>query len=273
MRMEKNTMQIMGILNVTPDSFSDGGAYLEVDQAVAQAKKMLSLGATIIDVGGETTRPGAQQISSTEEVARVIPVIQAIAKLGCAISIDTYKADVARAAIAAGATYINDVSGALYDVQMAHVAAEMQVPIILMHNRFSVGETPHAKVSVEPYADVYADVKNRLSMSITTCLTAGVKPSQIILDPGIGFAKTTTDNLQLLSQLKKLQQELGYPFLLGASRKRFLSEYVSETTLMQRDVATATTSIYALEAGCEYVRVHDVASTQTAIRMWQALKD
>lgn len=266
-------MQIMGILNVTPDSFSDGGAYLEVEQAVMQAQKMLALGATIIDIGGETTRPGAKPVSNTEEIQRVLPVIQAVAQLGCAISIDTYKADVARAAIQAGATHINDVSGAFTDPEMAQVAAETGVPIILMHNRCGKGEKPHAKQEVEPYTDIYAEVKTRLLASVSLCQQAGVKAEQIILDPGIGFAKTAADNLQLLASLSTLREELGYPFLLGTSRKRFLGAYVSEETLAQRDVATAVTSVYAIQTGCEYVRVHDVASTKTAIQTWKALQD
>lgn len=264
-------MQIMGILNVTPDSFSDGGAYIEIDQALVQAKKMLTQGATIIDVGGETTRPGAQPVTSEVEIQRVIPVVQALSKLNCEISIDTYKADVARAAVQAGATYINDVSGALYDTQMAAVAAELGVHIILMHNHFAEGETPHAKKKSAPYQDVYQDVKERLMKSVEVCLQAGVKPEKIILDPGIGFAKTAEDTVTLLTHLSQLCAELDYPILLGTSRKRFLTTYISEETQNQRDVATAVTSICALQAGCQYVRVHDVATTQTALHTWKAL--
>ncbi|MGL4971893.1 MAG: dihydropteroate synthase [Culicoidibacterales bacterium] len=265
-------MQIMGILNVTPDSFSDGGAYFECEMAIAQAQKLLAAGATIIDVGGETTRPGATPVSTAEELQRVIPVIEALTQLECEISIDTYKAEVAQAAILAGATYINDVSGALYDPLMKVVAAKTGVPIILMHNRFQPGQTPHAQTEVEPYHDLYGEIKQRLQLSVDTCLQAGVKPEQIILDPGIGFAKTAADNEQLLQKLAQLRSELGYPFLLGGSRKRFLGPYLSEDTLQQRDVATAVLSIYAQQSGCEYVRVHDVASTTTAIQMWELLQ-
>ncbi|MGL6008559.1 MAG: dihydropteroate synthase [Culicoidibacterales bacterium] len=266
-------MQIMGILNVTPDSFSDGGAYIDVTRAVTQAKYLLATGATIIDVGGETTRPGAEPVSVAVELQRVIPVIQAVTKFGCEISIDTYKAEVAKAAIQAGATYINDVSGALYDSEMKVVAATMGVPIILMHNRFAPGQTPHARQVVESYTDVYSEIKQQLQLSVDLCLEAGVKPSQIILDPGIGFAKTSADTQIILPLLDRLRIELGYPFLLGVSRKRFLGPYLSEDSQQQRDVATAMLSVYAKQSGCSYVRVHDVASTKTAIDIWDFVQE
>lgn len=264
-------MQIMGILNVTPDSFSDGGDYLEVEKAVVQAQKMLALGASIIDIGGETTRPGAIPVSSAVEIDRVVPVIQALAKLNCEISIDTYKASVAKAAIEAGATMINDVSGGLFDPEMAKLAAKTGVPIILMHNRFEVGETPHAKRDVEPVANIVSDVIERLSASIRVCLEAGVKREQIIVDPGIGFAKTASESEQVMQNLALIRETLGYPVLLGSSRKRFLTPYLGEENQQQRDTATAVTSILAQQAGCDYVRVHDVASTQTALGTWKML--
>ncbi|MGL5296463.1 MAG: dihydropteroate synthase [Culicoidibacterales bacterium] len=265
-------MKIMGILNVTPDSFSDGGMYIEVERALQQAKRLLSLGATIIDVGGETTRPGATQVNEEEEIARVIPVIQAIATLGCDISIDTYKANVARAAIEAGATMINDVSGALYDPQMAYLAAEKKIPIILMHNQFAIGETPHAKKEVEPVDDIYIAVCERLQQSVDICLQAGVKRDQLILDPGIGFAKTANESWQLCQQVSLLHETFGLPILLGASRKRFLAMTVSESSQQQKDVATAIVSLVAWQSGCEYVRVHDVATTKTVLQTYWALQ-
>ncbi|GAE28002.1 dihydropteroate synthase [Halalkalibacter wakoensis JCM 9140] len=198
---------IMGILNVTPDSFSDGGKYNEVELAVERAKQLVRDGADILDIGGESTRPGATKVEQAEEIKRVIPMITAIAKeVNIPISIDTYKPEVAKQAIEAGASIINDVWGAKWDKSMAKVAADYRVPIILMHNRTN-----------PTYENLIKDIIADLEESIAICENAGVTKDQIILDPGIGFAKTYEENLDVMRQLDKIV-EMGYPVLLGTSK-------------------------------------------------------
>lgn len=237
---------VMGILNVTPDSFSDGGSYHTIDQAIAQAKKMEEQGAHLIDVGGESTRPGHKPVSEQEELNRVVPVVEAIAQeITIPISVDTYKSKVAKAAVQAGASIINDVWGAKKEPEIAKVAAEYQVPIILMHNR----EDRH-------YQSLMNDVLSDLEESIQIALARGVKEENIILDPGIGFAKSFEENMQVMRELERIKT-LGYPVLLGTSRKSMIGHALN-LPVGQRDEGTGATVCYGITKGVEIVRVHNV---------------
>ncbi|PYY30864.1 dihydropteroate synthase [Paenibacillus illinoisensis] len=252
--------QIMGILNVTPDSFSDGGRYNQVDLAVAHAIQMMEDGADLIDIGGESTRPGSETVSAEEELSRIIPVIEALQLQAphIPISVDTYKAEVARQAILAGAHIINDVWGAKADPDMARTAADLGCPIILMHNR-----------PERDYTSYLDDVVQDLQESIQIALDAGVHPDQIILDPGIGFVKDLTENLTLMSSLGLLN-EMGYPVLLATSRKRF----IQNTLQVQANDAvegTAATVAFGIAQGCQMVRVHDVKPIRRTADMCDAM--
>ena len=250
---------VMGILNVTPDSFSDGGKYSFLENAVAHAKKMVQEGADIIDVGGESTRPGHKQISVEEEIARVVPVIKAIkGKLDILISIDTYKSEVAEAAIAAGADIINDVWGAKYDPVIAAVAAKYQVPLILMHNRNDTS-----------YTDFWNEVKSDMEESVQIALEAGVKKEQIWLDPGIGFGKDIRQNIEMMQLLERFVG-LGYPVLLGTSRKSLIGK-VLDLPVSERLEGSLATVCYGAGKGCSIVRVHDVVETVRALKMIDTL--
>lgn len=248
---------IMGILNTTPDSFSDGGQYITVEAAVAQAKQMVADGASIIDIGGESTRPGATFVSAEEEIARVVPVIQAIRReVDCLISIDTYKAETAKAALEAGAHILNDVWAGLYDGNdaMFKVAATYQAPIILMHNQAD-----------EQYQDVTKDVCRFLQERAEAALAAGIAKENIWLDPGFGFAKNVEQNLALLKDLEEVTQ-LGYPVLFGISRKRVVDALLGGNTKpLERDGATAALSSWAIAKGCQIVRVHHVAANKEIV--------
>lgn len=238
---------IMGILNVTPDSFSDGGNYTTINQAVKQAKAMEDAGADIIDIGGESTRPNHDSVSEDEEIERVVPMIEAVAKqINIPISIDTYKAKTAEQAIEAGATIINDVWGAKRDPDIAKVAATHNVPMILMHNRTNMD-----------YTSLISDMKRDLSESIEIALQAGVSKENIIIDPGIGFAKTMEDNFQVMKELEQFNS-LGYPMLLGTSRKRFISTVLQDASPTERDVGTGATTCLGITKGVHIVRVHNV---------------
>ncbi|WP_425445362.1 dihydropteroate synthase [Virgibacillus phasianinus] len=246
---------IMGILNVTPDSFSDGGSYITVENAVAQAVEMEKLGADIIDIGGESTRPNHQAISKEEEIKRIVPAIKAVKEaVTIPISIDTYKAETARAAIDAGASIINDVWGAKREPEIADVAAEYDVPLIIMHNRTD-----------KNYFSLIDDMKQDLHDSIEIALKAGVRRDNIILDPGIGFAKTITDNLVTMNHLEKFV-EMGYPVLLGASRKSFIG-HILDVPPAERDNGTGATTCMAIQKGVQIVRVHDVKRTAELAKM------
>lgn len=237
---------IMGILNVTPDSFSDGGRFNALDNAVGHAKKMVRDGADIIDVGGESTRPGHEPVSAEEEIDRVLPVIQAVANaVQAPISIDTYKAKTADAGVMAGAHIINDIWGAKKDPEIAAVAAERDVPIVLMHNRDN-----------RDYTNFIRDVLNDLYESISIAKNAGVPDSSIILDPGIGFAKDYHENLIMMRNLDKLVG-LGYPVLLGTSRKRMVGTAL-DLPVEERMEGTGATVCYGIQQGCHIMRVHDV---------------
>ena len=245
----------MGILNVTPDSFSDGGAYATVENALTRARAMLEQGADIIDVGGESTRPGAQPVSAREQIERTLPVIEELAKqTDRPLSIDTTQLEVARAALAAGATIINDVSaGRGSDDQLFNLAAEQGTGLVLMHMR---GQPTNMQQD-PTYDHVVAEVKAFLLQRAAAAETAGVDRSQIVLDPGIGFGKTTRHNLLLLASLGDFV-ETGYPILLGASRKRFLGELTGLDHPEDRAVPTAATTAVGVEAGVRIFRVHDV---------------
>ncbi|MHB1173148.1 MAG: dihydropteroate synthase [Lacisediminihabitans sp.] len=260
---------IMGILNVTPDSFSDGGEYFEVDSAVARAVELSEAGAHLIDVGGESTRPGAARVPVEEEQRRVLPVIAELLRRGITVSVDTMNASTALAAAEAGARFINDVSGGLADPAMLRVAAETGLHFVAMHWR-GPSATMDAKAV---YANVVKEVRNELKTRVAELIVNGVQPDRIILDPGIGFAKDTDQNWELLGQLREIGI-LGYPLLIGASRKRFLGALLQEgAAAKDRDPATAVISALAAEAGVWGVRVHDVAGTKAALDVWAAMHD
>ncbi|MEH7126235.1 dihydropteroate synthase [Bacillus sp. JJ1773] len=249
----------MGILNMTPDSFSDGGKFNRMDEAVERAFQMVKDGADIIDIGGESTRPGFDPVTVEEELERVVPVIEAISKeVKVPISIDTYKAEVARQSIKAGAHIINDIWGAKADPDMAGVAADLQVPIILMHNRKNID-----------YTDFYRDVVNDLFESITLVKNVGVKDENIILDPGIGFAKGLTYDLEMMKNLDKLVS-IGYPVLLGTSRKSMVGK-VLDLPVEERLEGTGATVCYGIEKGCQIIRIHDVKEMKRMAVMMDAL--
>ncbi|KFL42958.1 dihydropteroate synthase [Lysinibacillus sp. BF-4] len=250
---------IMGILNVTPDSFSDGGNYTSVAKAVAQAKKMVAEGAKIIDVGGESTRPGHVEISEEEEIARVVPVIEALVReVHAVISIDTYKANVAEAAIKAGAHMINDVWGAKADARMASVAAQYNVPIILMHNRDNTD-----------YKYFWLEVHKDLQQSLAIARAAGVPDAHIILDPGIGFGKTTAQNIKMMQHLPDLVA-MGYPVLLATSRKSMIGNVLDLPTA-ERLEGTMATVVYGIDRGCHMMRLHDIEPMRRAMKMTDVL--
>jgi dihydropteroate synthase len=262
------TTKILGILNVTPDSFSDGGEYVSVDDALRHAQAMLDDGADIIDVGGESTRPGAGRVDEAEEVRRVLPVVRELAARGVVVSIDTMSARTAEAAIDAGAAMINDVSGGLADDGMAGVAAAADVPFVVMHWRgHSTGMN-----SLAVYGSVCADVRHELLARVDSLLAAGVSGQRIVLDPGLGFAKNAGHNWELIAHLDELRT-LGFPLLVGASRKRFLADALPEgATVKDRDPATAVISALAAAAGAWAVRVHDVRGTRTALAVHEAVR-
>ncbi len=258
----------MGILNVTPDSFSDGGEHATVEAALSHAQAMLDEGADIIDVGGESTRPGADRVEQAEEAARVLPVVRELAARGVAVSIDTMSARTAESAVDAGAAMINDVSGGLADEGMASVAAATDVPFIAMHWR---GHSTDMN-SLAVYSSVRADVRHELLARVDALLAAGVSSRRIILDPGLGFAKNAGHNWELVGHLDELIT-LGFPLLVGASRKRFLADVLPEgATVRDRDPATAAVSSLAAAAGAWGVRVHDVRGTRTALAVHEAVR-
>ncbi len=250
---------IMGILNVTPDSFSDGGRFNALSHAVEHAKEMVKEGADIIDIGGESTRPGHDPVSTGEEVDRVLPVIREITKaVQAPISIDTYKAKTAEAAVIAGAHIINDIWGAKKDPEIAAVAAERDVPIVLMHNRNN-----------RDYTNFIRDVLNDLYESISIAKKAGVPDDNIVLDPGIGFAKDYRENLIMMRNLDKLVG-LGYPVLLGTSRKRMIGTAL-DLSVEERMEGTGATVCYGIQQGCQIMRVHDVKEISRMAAMMDVL--
>lgn len=256
--------RILGILNVTPDSFSDGGAFENPAEAVAHAVRLVEQGADLIDVGGESTRPGAARVSVEEEHDRVIPVIRALTERSIAVSIDTMNSVTAAAAIEAGAEIVNDVSGGLADPEMYRLIATTGVSYIAMHWR---GHSDGMN-ALATYDDVVREVRDELKLRIAELIVWGVNPRQVILDPGLGFAKTAAHNWALLGHLPELGS-LGYPLLVGASRKRFLGELLpDDAPASDRDAATAVISALSAQAGAWGVRVHDVAQTRAALDVW-----
>jgi dihydropteroate synthase len=256
---------VMGVLNVTPDSFSDGGRYLGLDQALEHARAMWARGADLIDVGGESTRPGASRVDADIEMQRILPVIKTLAAEGVALSVDTTRAAVAAAALEAGAHVVNDVSGGLADPDMARVAADAGVPWVLMHWR------GHSKdmQALAKYEDVVADVRAELLSRVDEAIAAGVAESAIVLDPGLGFAKNAEHDWALLRGLDSLLS-LGFPVLVGASRKRFLGRLLAEKDGTPRppdgrEDATAAISALAAAAGAWGVRVHEVGASLDAV--------
>ena len=261
---ELNRTLVMGVLNVTPDSFSDGGRFNDANIATNHALQMINDGADIIDIGGESTRPGSERISVQEELDRVLPVISALADSGIAISIDTMRPEVARVAIAAGACMINDVSGGKSDPEMLEYAASLNSPYILMHWR----GPSNIMNTLTDYQDVVADVTAEISQQVDVAVAAGIARERIVIDPGIGFAKTVDQNWPILKHLDVLEG-LGLPILMGASRKKFLGELLAKDgeprDSDERESATAAISTLMAVRGLWAVRVHDVKSSSDAI--------
>ncbi len=254
---------IMGIVNVTPDSFSDGGMLPSAEAAVAHGERLVAEGAAILDIGGESTRPGHAAVDAQTEKARVLPVIAGLkGRTDTPISIDSYKAEVAEAALAAGATIVNDVWGAQRDPRIAEVAARAGAPIILMHNR------DKADASL----DIFEEVLRFLERSIAVCTQAGVPRSQIVVDPGIGFGKTARQNLDLIRRLDRLDV-LGCPILLGASRKSTLGVITGRQVPAERLAASIAAHLYGASRGAAIIRAHDVAPHIDALKTWAAIED
>lgn len=257
---------IMGVLNVTPDSFSDGGEFFAPDRAIARALEIEAEGADILDIGGESTRPGARLISAEEELERVIPVIRAVAgRVRIPISIDTTKEVVARAALDAGAEIINDISGLTFEPRLADLAAASGAGLIIMHTR----GTPDIMQQLEPSPDIFAEIEDRFQRSIEAALRSGAKRDQLILDPGIGFGKTLEDNLAILNNLDRFSR-FDLPLLVGPSRKSFIGRLTGKEP-RERVFGTAAAVTAAIFRGAHIVRVHDVAAMHDVVRVADAL--
>lgn len=260
---------LMGILNVTPDSFSDGGSYKDVDSAVMHALDMVARGAALVDVGGESTRPGSEAVYDEDELARVMPVVQALARpLHGRLSVDTCKARVAAQALAAGAFMVNDVSALRADREMVSVVRDAGCPVVLMHMQGDPRTMQDAPTYRDVVEDVYAFFLERLNWAVDN----GLQEENLLVDPGIGFGKTTAHNLRLLHNLESFRS-LGRPLVLGASRKRFLGELLGLAAPKQRDVATAATTTMAVMAGAHIVRVHEIAGNREAALVARAVMD
>jgi dihydropteroate synthase len=263
--------QVMGVVNVTADSFSDGGEYLDPSSAVEHGLRLAAEGAAIVDVGGESTRPGAVRVDSPVELSRVLPVVEELAARGIRVSIDTMRAAVARAAVEHGAAMVNDVSGGRADPAMAHVVAEAGVPWVLMHWRSVRADDPHR---IPVYSDVVEEVRSELFEAVDLAVAAGVDPAKLVIDPGLGFAKTAQHNWALLSALPEFVAT-GLPVLIGASRKRFLGALLADAAgtarpTRERDTAGAVISALAATHGVWGVRVHDVRASVDAIKVVNA---
>lgn len=270
--------RIMGVLNITPDSFSDGGSWAEPATAIARGLHLAQQGADIVDVGGESTRPGAVRVDTDEELRRVVPVVRGLAGQGVCVSVDTMRAVVAAACLDAGAAVVNDVSGGLADPDMAPLMARADVPYVVMHWR---GHSDQM-VARAAYTDVVAEVLGELRRQVAALVTAGVAGERIIVDPGFGFAKDAGHSWALLAALEEFTG-LGHRVLVGTSRKRFLGqlparpgadpdEAAESSAVTDRDVATAATSLLAAQAGAWAVRVHDVPTTRDALGVWEMVR-
>ncbi len=268
-------VQVMGVLNVTPDSFSDGGKFDDIDRAVERTLEIEAEGADILDIGGESTRPGSQIVSSDEESARVFPVLEQLqGRLRIPISVDTTKLEVARGAIQRGAELINDISGLRFEMALADLAAETGAALVLMHSR----GTPETMQQLPPAEDIFAEVIGGLHWSVNQAVQRGVERSKLILDPGIGFGKTAQQNLQLINQLDRLAAEFGLPILLGTSRKSFIKRTLDQRmTATKRDdererlAGTAASIAVGVLRGARIVRVHDVAEITSVVRLTEAI--
>lgn len=259
---------VMGVVNVTPDSFSDGGMYLDASRAIDAAKQMIDDGADLIDIGGESTRPGAQRVLAHEQIRRVVPVIKAIAPLGITLSIDTTLAEVASAALDAGAGVVNDISAGTEDAGIAPVVASRGCPVVLMHMQ----GTPATMQANPTYADVVEEVRTYLLARAAAFVQAGVARSKIILDPGIGFGKTLQHNLQLLKHVPKFV-ETGYPILIGTSRKGFIGKILDLPDPATRVHGTAATVAWSVIHGAGIVRVHEVRAMRQTVTMLESISD
>ena len=259
---------VAGILNVTPDSFSDGGAHANDPAAAAAGVDMLAAGAALVDVGGESTRPGATTVWEGDEIARVVPAVERLAASGALVSIDTRKAAVMEAALAAGAAIVNDVSALLWDDRALAVVARAGCPVVLMHSP-DPKAGGHGRAG---YRDVVTEVFDWLEQRIDAVVAAGVERARIIADPGIGFGKTLAENLQLLNALP-LFHGLGVPLMLGASRKRLIGALANEAPVGERLAGSLALALKGAEAGVQLLRVHDVAETVQALKVWRGLKD
>ncbi|MFK5688657.1 dihydropteroate synthase [Ornithinimicrobium sp. LYQ92] len=277
MRRDMGHTSIMGVLNVTPDSFSDGGRWTDPEAAVAHARTLLAQGADLVDVGGESTRPGSTRPSEQEELERVLPVVSALAAEGCAVSIDTMRAPVAEAALQAGAVLVNDVSGGLGDPAMGELVAATGARYVVMHWRGLLSD-PAAR---HHYDDVVQEVCRELGDRVEALLGQGVRQEQLVLDPGFGFSKDAAHNWQLLAGLDRVVA-LGLPVLVGTSRKRFLGRLAPQahqapegepSPPADRDAATAATSLLAAQAGAWAVRVHEVPPTRDALAVWRMTQE
>jgi dihydropteroate synthase len=262
----------MGVLNVTPDSFSDGGCFADAESAIAHGLEMHAAGADYVDIGGESTRPGADRVDAEEECRRVLPVIRELTAAGVRTSVDTTRAEVAEAAIAAGASLVNDVSGGLADKNMAELVAESGIPWVLMHWR---GHSREMYAAAQ-YGDVVTEVCAELTARVEDVVAAGVAPEQLVLDPGLGFAKNAEHNWTLLAGLDRLVG-IGLPVLVGASRKTFLGKLLAAPggavrPADQRDDATLATTVLAAQAGAWGVRVHDAGASVDAVRTVEAVR-
>lgn len=259
---------VMGILNVTPDSFSDGGQYLAADDALRRAEAMIAEGADIIDVGGESTRPGSGRVPADVEMNRVVSVIKAVtSRFDIPVSVDTSRSGTAKAAIDAGAEIVNDISGLRWDPELGSVAAEAKSAIILMHSRGEFAEMH----SMPPVEEVVGEVIDSLKVSVAKALAAGVAESSIVVDIGIGFGKSRSQNFELLAKLDKIADSLPYPIVVGASRKSFLAEVTGEKPPEGRVAASTAAAVFAVMRGANVLRVHDVAETVEAVRTYERL--
>lgn len=264
---------VIGVLNVTPDSFSDGGRFIDLDDAVAHGCRLADEGADLVDVGGESTRPGAERVAAAEEERRVVPVVEALVANGIRVSIDTYRAVIAERALAAGASVVNDVSGGLADPDMAAVVRAAECPWILMHWR---GHSRRMQ-DLAHYADVVDDVRRELAERVEAANQAGISADRIVIDPGLGFAKTAAHNWALLAHLDVLVG-LGLPVLIGASRKSFLGRVLADPAgtprpVDEREAATVALTAYAAAQGAWGVRVHDVRANVDAARTIAAVRE
>ena len=268
--LELDRPLVMGILNMTPDSFSDGAQFETLDDAIRRAEQMIADGADILDIGGESTRPGSLPVSPDEEVGRVVPVIQAVSKrFDIPVSVDTTKSAVAKAAIEAGARIINDISGLRFDERLASIAAEHGTGLVLMHSRGDFA----AMHKQEPVLEIVPEVMFGLVRSFTVAMQHGVKKEQIVPDIGLGFGKTQSQNLELIAKLGKLKDELdGFPFLVGASRKSFIGKLLGGAAVQNRLPGSVAAAVIAVWNGADIIRAHDVRETVEAIKVVAAIK-